>query len=244
MADSREISWKINAYSRETMPLDRLLKYLDALSIMLGEAPHLHLIRIESASTVPVFKVDEEAAERVRQRATLVRTGTAPLRAMREYRRINRMLREDEGSATLLEGSAEIVPFPGKSAAPEGISGINQPGNLDGELQKVGGRNEWSPVQLQLRDESILSGCYARRYLAKELGHHLFEPVRLYGRGRWNRSPDGEWTLDRFYVDSFDRLDDKPLPSVVEALRATHVRMPDDPVAKLETIRHGPNENQ
>lgn len=244
MADSREISWKIDAYSRETMPLDRLLEYLDALSIMLGEAPHLHLIRIESASTVPVFKVDAEATERVRQRATLVRTGTAPLRAMREYRRINRMLREDEGSAALLEDSAEIVPFPGRTAAPEGISGINQPGNLDGQLLKVGGRNEWSPVQLKLRDESFLTGCYARRSLSKELGRHLYEPVRLYGRGRWNRSPEGEWILDRFYVDSFETLDDKPLPSVVEALRATHVNMPDDPIAELETVRHGPNETE
>lgn len=243
MAESREIRWKIDAYTRETMPLDRLVEYLSAFAAMLGESPHVHLVRIDTSSTVPILKVDDEAAQRVRTRATEIRLGTAPPEAMRSYREINRMLREDHGTAVLCEDTSEILPFPGKAVPPEALTGIQQPGNLDGELQKVGGPNMWVPIHLKLRDETSLTGCYAKRSLAKELGHHLFESIRLYGRGRWNRSPEGDWRLDKFYVDSFDPLDDQPLPSVVATLRAVSVRWPKDPIAALEALRHGTGEH-
>lgn len=117
--------------------------------------------------------------------------------------------------------------------APLGGAGVQQRGSLDGILQKVGGVKEWVPVHLRTMDEITVTGCYARRQVAKLLGAHLFEEVRLHGRGRWSRTDSGQWVLDRFWVDTFDVLDDAPLPTVIGNLRALKVRWQKKPVADI-----------
>src|SRR5262249_35209504 len=127
----------------------------------------------------------------------------------------------------------EIFPFPGKGEGPAAISGIKQQGSIEGHIQKVGGAGDWVPVQIRTMDETTITGCYAKRQLAKQLGNHLFEPARLYGRGRWTRTPDGKWDIDKFWIDSFEKLSDEPLPSVIAALRRVKAAWPEDPVADI-----------
>lgn len=52
----------------------------------------MHLLKVESISTVTVLRVDPDAAPIVRQRAVEVKGGMAPVAAMQSYRRINQML--------------------------------------------------------------------------------------------------------------------------------------------------------
>lgn len=229
----RELKWKIDAYTAETMPLDRLAEYLAQLATMLGEPERLHLIRVESGSTKPVLKIDAEAVDHIRQRAHDIRIGIAPQSALQSYRNINAMLRGDKARAALFEGTAEIIQFPGKDEAEGPISGIQQRGSIDGVLQKVGGNRDWVPVQLRTMDETTVTGCYAKKTVAKQLGNHLFEPVRLHGRGRWTRAQTGGWYLDRFWIDTFDTLDDEPLPTVIDALRAIKVKWQKNPIADI-----------
>jgi hypothetical protein len=235
MANGREFRWKIGAYNPETMPLGRLLEYLQQLALLLGESKKLHLIKIDSSSTTPVLRIDDEVVEHVQQRATEVRLGVAP--TMHVYHKINRMLEEDKTEAGLYEGTAEIIPFPGRRESEEAIFGIYRQGSLDGSLQKVGGAKAWVPLQLEVDSGECLTGCYARRSTAKEMGKHLFDPIRLYGRGRWNRTGDGGWVLDKFWVDSFEPLDDTPLIEVVSALRAIQADWNPDPVSRIRDSR-------
>jgi len=237
MTDGQEFIWKISAFTRETMPLARLAEYLKELAAMLGEEPRIHLIRVESSSTVPVLKIDAEAVEPVRARAAQVALGIAPADAMQRYRNINRMLRDDKGTAVLSEGTAEIIPFPGKEDIVDTILGVPQPGSLEGRLIKLGGPKSWVPLHLQSPDDSVVTGCYARRDLVKELRHKLLEPIRVYGRGKWNRNSDGEWALDRFLVDSFEPLNDTDLPSAIAELRTVPADWGDDPLAALRSLR-------
>lgn len=139
---------------------------------------------------------------------------------MHAYESLDRLLREDNGSGVLLEGSGtELIRFPGrKDEAPELVSLLQQ-GELDGDLVRVGGVAEWVPVSLQT-DEETQTAIYARRSVAKPLARHLFEPVRLYGTGRWTRSAAGDWRLERFVVDRFDVLGNRPLSSLIVQLRA------------------------
>ncbi len=239
MVEYREFRWKIEAYSPETMPLDRLLEYLRELSILLGEGANLHLVRVESASTAPVFKVPPDVAPRLQARALAVRTGSAPREARQSYRKINKMLRDDHTKAVLLEETVTLIPFPGiDEAPPRQIAGIQQPGSVDGRLVSIGGVRDWVPLQLQT-PEKLLTGVYARRSLAKEISAHLFDPVRLLGQGRWCRTEEGEWNLEHFTVNAFDPLNDQELPSVVAALRSVRVRWPEDPIAALGAMRNG-----
>lgn len=220
MAKSRELRWKLGVFTAETMPLDRLAEYLRNLAIMLGEPEHLHLVKVETGSTSAVLRVDEQAFDRIRRRGQEIGRGTAPREAMESFRAINRLLREDGGAASLKEGQAEIIQFPGaEQAEAEPITGIKQQGTLDGQLLKVGGAGTEVPIQLLTTDRTKITGCYANRSLAKKMGSHLFEPVRLFGRGRWIRSPDGDWSVERFKVDEFEPLSDESLPNVVAKLR-------------------------
>lgn len=240
MSEFREFKWKIDAYSAETMPLERLLEYLRELAIMLDAGKTLHLIRVDSGSTQPIFKVDTENAPGIQARAKAIRIGIAPREALQSYRRINKMLREDATKAVLCEDSTEIIPFPGiEEEPPQPITGIRQQGAMDGKLVRVGGHRDWVPLLLEAPDETSLTGFWAKRPLAKEIGKHLFETLRLYGQGRWNRSEDGDWRLDHFTVNDFEPIGDEPLPSVVAALRAVKAKWPSDPLAELEALRHG-----
>jgi hypothetical protein len=215
------------------MPLDRLAEYLKHLASVLGDPKRLHLLKVETGSTVPVLHIDPEAIEPVRRRGAEIRMGLAGREAMDAYRSINRMLREDNAQAALYEGDAQIIPFPGQGETPEAVSGIKQHGSIEGHIQKVGGAGDWVPVQIRTMDETTLSGCYAKRQLAKQLGNHLFEPVRLYGRGRWTRRPDGTWEIERFWIDSFEKLSDEALPSVIAALRRVKATWRESPVADI-----------
>jgi hypothetical protein len=237
MRKSREIRWKIDAkYTAETMPLDRLAEYLSHLAKMLGEPHHLHLLKMETASANAVLRMDGDAVERVRQRGREIRRGIAPSEAMESYRAVNVMLGEDNGKATLLDGTAEIIPFPGEiatlEALPVVVPTVHQQGHIDGELIKVGGERDWVPIQARPLGGTKITGCYAKKALAKKLGNHLYESVRLYGRGRWKRT-ERQWELDNFWIDEFDLLSAAPLPSVVAALRSVKTHWIKNPVANI-----------
>lgn len=222
------------------MPLGRLAAYLEQLAILLGADQAVHLVRLEPGSTVLVHRVDPEAVPRIEQRTAAIRRGEGTPDAMRAYNGLNRLLREDNGSGVLVETTgAEIIRFPGRSdERPEFVS-LVQPGELDGEVVRVGGVAEWVPVALQT-DGETLTGIQARRSVAKPLARHLFEPVRLYGTGRWTRSVDGNWHLERFAVDRFEVLDERPLSNLVVRLRALPGgEWGPNAVSDLIALRHG-----
>src|SRR5438105_6441841 len=96
------------------MPLARLAEYLAELAKILGEDHSVHLVELQPGSTVLVHQIDEEAAPKILERAAAVRRRDAPAAAMRSYDNVNKLLREDGASASLLEDGAEILEFPGK----------------------------------------------------------------------------------------------------------------------------------
>lgn len=237
MSENYEIKWKIDAYTAETMPLDRLASYLTELVALLANTKHLHLMRVESGSTIPVLKVDKDRLDAIRKRGEDIKAGIAPRSAMESYKRINNLLKEDNASATLFETdgrkTAEIIMFPGSGEPPALLKGVQQPGKVDGRLQRIGGSKEWVPIQLRTLEGDMITHCYAKRDLAKEIGKYLFEPVRLYGRGTWSLSGEGHWSMDSFYVDTFDPLPQQSLLEVVSALRSVKADWIDDPIGDI-----------
>ena len=75
-------------------------------------------------------------------------------------------------------------------------------------------------MRVQLRDGDTIHKCNATRDMAMRLAVHLFGPtLRVRGDGRWERDADGRWSMQRFNIESFHKLDDAPLSEVVERLR-------------------------
>ncbi len=235
-----EYRFSIDAYTPATMPMARLAEYMKQLAEILGEPGAVHFERLETGSTVLVHKVEREAVPKVRERAASVQRGDAPRDAIRAFKAVNRMLREDNGVGLLRERTrgAKILVFPGREEAEEVLSSVRQVGTIDGFVMKVGGTDETVPILLKSEDQ-LISHCWATKQLAKQLAQKLFEPVRLFGNGRWGRDGDGLWTLLEFQVKTFEALEDAPLSVAVSRLRAIDGGWGEDAYAELALIRGG-----
>jgi hypothetical protein len=241
METGQELRFYMEPYTPETLPLGRLANYLAELAKVLGDDRAVHLIELQEGSTILVNKVDHEAIPKVFARAAAVKRGDAPRDAMDGYRNLNRMLEEDNGSGRLFQPTgAEILDFPGRLTEKPVFSWVEERGEVDGEIARIGGTSDPVPLLLQTAD-GTLSGCYARRPIAKQLGQLLFEPVRLFGTGYWTRTPAGTWILNRFNVEQFEKLDNEPLSAEILRLRALEFDWGPDAIADVLKLRHGDN---
>jgi len=65
----------------------------------------------------------------------------------------------------------------------------------------------------------------------------MYEPVRVFGTGRWMREQEGKWILKRFKVESYDVLSPDDLKDVIERMRGiegSEWKSMDDPIAALK----------
>ena len=221
------------------MPMARLAEYIAQLAAILGEEKAVHFVRLKPGSTQVVHRVEREAVPKVRARTSAVRRGEGTADARRAYRRVNRLLREDNAQARLKEEitGAEIIYFPGVQEMEETFTGIRQRGAFDGEVIRVGGIQKWIPIMLR-SETTTYSNFFCKPEVAKQLGRHLFEPVRLFGSGRWNRDADGRWSLEYFSVDSFDALREETLSQAIARIAAIKGEWVAESVSELEVLRH------
>ena len=119
---------------------------------------------------------------------------------------------------------------------------FRQDGTIDGQVIRVGGRDE--TVHVHLRDGPVIhTSLYCTTELARRIALHFMGPtLRLHGAGSWFRAATGEWELRSFKITDFEILDDAPLLTIVQNLRAvrgSEWREVPDPVRELLAGRHG-----
>jgi len=240
-----EYRFVIDAYKPDTMPMARLAEYMAHLAEVLGEKSSVHFKSVEPGSTVLVSRVEREAVPKVNARAGAVRRGDAPRDALRAYRTINKMLRDDNGKAYLAKKDvkSKLVNFPGRDEKEEQFTSITEHGSIDGIIVRIGGSDKSVHVIIEQQGEQ-LTGIWMNRTVGKQLAHKLFEPVRLFGKGRWNRDAEGTWNLKDFKVDNFEALDDAPFSVALTDLRGVGIRFDESNFEELDMIRHGPSRKQ
>ncbi len=236
----RIFRFKIDAFTPETMPMARLAEYLADLAVILGETKSVHLLEIEEGSTALVHQVEHEAIPKVRGRVGAVRRGEAPEPAQNSYRRVNKLLREDNAKAVLreLKQGPRILEFPGTAEAEDVYPSVNQYGSVSGVVLRVGGTGDQIPVLMESEGAQI-AGCHTKRDTAKALAHHLFESVRLSGQGYWMRDSEGDWVLKHFRIDAFEPLESGTLSTALAELRNVASDWEDGVYEDLEAMRHG-----
>lgn len=244
MDDHDELSFVIPGYTPETMPLDRLIEYLQQMAVVLGDPTNLHLVEIRKSSTSPVLHAPKAVALEARERAQRVQRGDGTRRQIDAYNRIRRMVRRDAvgalyaGRPALLKTADRIIlEIP---AAPEDtgvVEGLRQATTVDGELIRIGGAGEDAALQVQDLEGRTLSGFTAKRSLAKELCQLLYEPVRLSGVGIWCRDSEGVWSLTRMQVQSYERLEEEDATLTLERMRSLSVEWPEDAIERLRAER-------
>ncbi len=236
----QEYRFKIEAYTPDTIPMAKLAEYMTELAAILGEEKSVHFVRVEAGSTALVHRVEHEAVPRVKARALSVIRGDGPEEARRSYRKVNRMLRDDNASAVLRKGvrGAKILEFPGAKEAKEEIPGVSQPGSLSGVIIRVGGTQEQIPIIIESEGQPV-TGCHTNRQMAKALARHLFEPVRVNGQGYWMRDDEGVWRLNHFRIEHFEPLENLPLTVALGKLRSAVGDLPDTFYEDMKAIRSG-----
>jgi hypothetical protein len=240
--DGVEYRFVIDAYTPETIPMARLAEYMRELASILGEPAAVHFNRLETGSTVLVSKIEREAVPKVHQRAMAVRRREGPSEGLRAYKAINKLLREDNAVGFLKDdrpNGATIIRLPGREEAQETFPSVRQHGSVDGVVVRIGGIDQTVHITLEV-DDGQITGCFTNRQIGKQLGHKLFEPVRLFGRGRWSRDNEGRWTLIDFKIESFESLVDAPLSAALSDLRTIKTDWDRQSLSEFPIIRHGP----
>lgn len=213
-----------DSYTPATLPMQRLAEYMAAFARLLGEENHVHFCEIEPGSVRLKAVVDCPAQPKVRARLQAIRDGEGVPEARKAFEQLDEMLRQDNAQGTLAGTQAGLViPFPGRTRPVPLVFGpFMQFGTLDGQVFRVGGLNEREvPVAIQ-DGELVFRELVASRELARSLGIHLFGPtLRFQGQGKWFRTNDGTWKLNRFKITSFEELSDKSLEDIVAELRRT-----------------------
>jgi hypothetical protein len=210
------------SYTPENIPMGRLAEYMAAYARLLGEPEAVHFEKIIDASVGLLARIDVPARAKVAQRMDNLRAGIAQKELLRAFNELDTMLRNDNATGTLEDGEgAIIVPFPGKTRVlPPTYGPFSQEGALEGQVIRVGGKDDSVPINL--RDGArVHTGLSTTREIAKRLGQHLFaETVRVTGTGRYTRHADGVWELVSFKISDFEILDDAALNDVINKLRA------------------------
>lgn len=241
MADFEDLSFVIPGYTPETIPLGRLIEYLQQMTLILGDPESLHLIAIDEGSVAPKLRAPKAVALEAKDRARRVGRGDGTRKQNDAFNRVRRMLRRDapnmDKPALLRSDRRVLLEIP---AAPEDVGvlvGIRQASTIDGQLIRVGGAGEDASIQLQDVQGKIHSGFTAKRVVAKELAKLLWEPVRLSGVGIWERTLDGDWVLDRMQVQSYETLEEEDLETVLDRLQSLEVQWPKDALQRLKEER-------
>ncbi len=209
----------IDAFTPASIPMARLAEYMADFAVLLGQQEHVHFDKLTPGSLAVVSRIEPVAQNKVQRRLEEVRFGTGPKEAMDAFREIDEKLAADNAAGRVVRGKAKIIEFPGRNRPVESSVGpIVQPGALDGEVIQVGGRDETINVYIKAGDE--FHRCITSKAIARRLAQHIFgSPVRVHGRGTWSRAESGDWKLHRFDIESFETLDETPLPKIFEGLR-------------------------
>ena len=237
-----EYRFTIDAFTPDTIPMSRLAEYMADLARLLGEVECVHFVRLEGGSTAVVHAIEPQAVPKVRKRVQSITHEDIPSDVAAAFRRLNRLLAADNATGSLKEAESDLaIEFPGRDQQELVTYGaLNQPGVLDGELIRIGGRDETVPVHLRHGD--LVHICNTDREIARRLGSHLYgRTLRVRGIGRWERDAEGVWSLRRFNIKDFEILDAASLSEVVGQLRdveGSGWKSIDDPTAELERLRH------
>ncbi len=244
---SKRYTLFIDAFTPETIPMARLAQYMQNLAAMLGHDAAVHFETLKPGSTQLVARIDHEDIPKVATDLVQLKRGEGRPEATRAQAAIDRLLAEDNASGFVYEDedqSTKIIAFLGVTRPkPTTFGPFNQEGSIDGILISVGGADQTVHLQLQNGDMKY-TGIETNRETARRLAKHMYEPVRIFGTGRWLRDEEGTWLLKKFKVDSYNVLAADDLKDAVEQMRkieGSEWKEMDDPIGTLKALRETGN---
>jgi hypothetical protein len=240
MKDLERFKFTLAGYTPDTMPLDRLMEYLNNLSLVLGSPGDLHLVGIERGSTRPVLAMRHDVAHRARNNAREVAEGGGSARRREAFNNIRRMVAEDGGQTAILKAprGQVIIKFPSVDIGQDQVvHGLRQHTSIEGTLVRIGGIGDNAQLLIQEMNGDVIAGSAASRPLAQAMARLMYRAIRVNGVATWHRTEEGKWKISRLLVQSYDALEERELAEVVAELRAVKVKWPDDSLEQLQAMR-------
>jgi hypothetical protein len=233
--------FKIDAFTPDSLPMARLAEYLTELSKLLGHQEHVHFRKVKKGSAVLQAAVEYPERPKVAVRLSMVRKNEAPDEAIEAQQELNRMLQADNAVGYLRQpGVGVILEFPGRKTPISETVAVVEQGELDGQVIRIGGRDNTIPVWLRSSDRTIYR-CTATENIAKELiKHYLGEVLRVVGIGKWRRTNDEGWALESFQIKGWQELSPMELGETIATLRAvegSNWNQLEDPLAEWKKVR-------
>ena len=249
MNNGRRLVFKIDAVSKETIPLLDLAAYIDQFAKLLGSHDSVHLHDVQEGSLTISCDVGEGAFESVQERVSHASQPDSDPSAYNSYRELNAYLKRDQSSGVVSEGTnsdyQKIIEIPGiREENIEMYQAIWEAGNVDGIPTRFGGKSldpQWIPILLN--DNGTVVNCEAKPEVAVEIiPHFLKVPIRASGQGRWVYSENEGWRLAKFRIEQFVALDNRPLAEAVAEIREVYVgtdwAKSDDPITQISRLRN------
>ena len=155
--------FKIDAFTPDTLPMERLAEYLSELATLFSNSERVHFDKVRRGSAVLQTRVERQAAPKVFDRLRIADDPDAPEDVAGAYRTLNRMLRDDNATAILRKDrGAIVIKFPGKKMPIVQTFRVIEAGVLDGVVIRIGGIDESVPIWIQDQHGVIYYNCHTR----------------------------------------------------------------------------------
>ncbi len=238
--EKSDLSFRIDVFTPETLPMGRLAEYLGHLSALYGFKDRVHFKGVEAGSAILKADVEDDAYPKVMIRINSISSHDGLKDVAKAYEQIDEMLRQDNAIGELKVG-AKIIPFPGRKKIIEETITIHQWTEVDGVVIKIGGKDSSIPVTV--RDiEGTLYNCQIygedrARDLAK---YYLGATLRIGGDAKLVRNPLSGWSIQNLIIKDYEPIEYRDLASTFADLRNSDLngwKEENDPLALWKSIR-------
>ncbi len=222
---ANELVLSIDGLTPASIPMNRLAKYLEVYSLMLGNDPYIHFTAVRDGSCAIHAYAEEAAVPRIKERLSRLQEEIAPRQASKARQDLDDLLFADNAEGEITAYGQKVLTFPGRNRRTvEEIGPIERDHTIEGQIFQMGGKD--ATINVLLRDGDRELRCVVPIELARRLAVHLFGPkVRLEGTGVWYRV-DGQWQMRSFEAVDFFKLEDESLRDALANVRATLPAIP------------------
>jgi len=214
--DRASISLVIEGIYLEKIPFKAALEYLKDFEILLDSRSYdISMKEVKSSSIAVRAEFPEANREAVINDIREAAVSGASGQKANAYRRIHtRCTNQGAKNAKIISNKEVIVKFPKKLE--ERKIRVVQITSVQGKVVRLGGEDQTAHIILKHPTGSWKVECTIE--FGKRLRKHLWESVRIAGKGTWIREPSGDWELEKLRAESFEPLNDMAFDEALDKI--------------------------
>ena len=248
MADDGKYQLNIGAFSPKTMPLGRLLMYLEQFKKLLPHPDKVHLVDIYDGSVAPAFYIQPTYEAQTLKGFRDVSEGNCNADARKAFTEIQHLASEDSADGVRLLGpdGAKIIVFPVKPRPVVSddlvVNGVKESATIFASAFKTG-RQKSTSKKYDAWFTDIKNGKTIRAELPIDLGVRLGglleQVLSVSGMAEWNRDEEGKWAISKFEVQHFEEFHPRKLKDTFSLITKAEGSLPEDIHKRLDDYRNG-----